>query len=43
MADHQVPPDLHGGRDVDRLLAGENSGTKDAWELIAQRLAFQWS
>ena len=36
-----VPPDLHGRQDVDRLLAGENSGTKDTWELIAQRLAFQ--
>ncbi|HEY1914281.1 MAG TPA: DEAD/DEAH box helicase [Streptosporangiaceae bacterium] len=36
-----VPPDLHGRQDVDRLLAGENSGTRDTWELIAQRLAFQ--
>ncbi len=36
-----VPPDLHGRQDVDRLLAGENSGTKDTWGLIAQRLAFQ--
>src|ERR1019366_10657708 len=36
-----VPPDLHGRQDVDRLLAGENSGSKDTWELIAQRLAFQ--
>ena len=36
-----VPPDLHGRQDVDRLLAGETSGTKDTWELIAQRLAFQ--
>jgi replicative superfamily II helicase len=36
-----VPPDLHGRQDVDRLLAGENSGTKDTWELIASRLAFQ--
>ena len=36
-----VPPDLHGRQDVDRLLAGESSGTKDTWELIAQRLAFQ--
>jgi ATP-dependent helicase YprA (DUF1998 family) len=36
-----VPPDLHGRQDVDRLLAGENSGTKDTWGLIAERLAFQ--
>ena len=36
-----VPPDLHGRQDVDRLLAGENSGSKDTWELIARRLAFQ--
>ena len=36
-----VPPDLHGRQDVDLLLAGENSGTKDTWGLIAQRLAFQ--
>ena len=36
-----VPPDLHGRHDVDRLLAGENSGTRDTWQLIAQRLAFQ--
>jgi hypothetical protein len=36
-----VPPDLHGRMDVDRLLAGENSGTKETWELIAERLAFQ--
>jgi hypothetical protein len=36
-----VPPDLHGRQDVDRLLAGQSSGTKDTWDLIAQRLAFQ--
>ncbi|MGD0561329.1 MAG: helicase-related protein, partial [Streptosporangiaceae bacterium] len=36
-----VPPDLHGRQDVDRLLAGENSGSKDTWDLIAKRLAFQ--
>jgi hypothetical protein len=36
-----VPPDLHGRRDVDRLLSGEIQGDKDTWELIADRLAFQ--
>jgi replicative superfamily II helicase len=36
-----VPPDLHGRGDVDQLLAGENDGSPQAWELIAERMAFQ--
>jgi ATP-dependent helicase YprA (DUF1998 family) len=36
-----VPPDLHGRQDVDRLLAGQDQGTRETWDLIAQRLAFQ--
>ena len=36
-----VPPDLHGRRDVDRMLGGEITGTRETWELVAERLAFQ--
>jgi hypothetical protein len=36
-----VPPDLHGRRDVDRMLGGEITGNRDTWELVAERLAFQ--
>jgi hypothetical protein len=36
-----VPPDLHGRRDVDLMLGGEITGSRDTWELVAERLAFQ--
>ena len=36
-----VPPDLHGRRDVDRMLGGEITGNRETWELVAERLAFQ--
>jgi ATP-dependent helicase YprA (DUF1998 family) len=36
-----VPPDLHGRTDVDRLLAGESTGSKATWKLVAERMAFQ--
>lgn len=35
-----VPPDLHDNSEVDALLAGEHSGSRETWKLIAQRLAF---
>lgn len=35
-----VPPDLHDRAEIDAILAGETSGTSEAWQLIGERLAF---
>lgn len=35
-----VPPDLQDRREIDRLLAGEDEGSTEAWDLIGERLAF---
>ncbi|MFC9428081.1 DEAD/DEAH box helicase [Streptomyces sp. NPDC056987] len=35
-----IPPDLHVVRGVDTLLSGRSHGSRDTWQLIAQRLAF---
>ncbi|MEO3777276.1 DEAD/DEAH box helicase [Micromonospora sp. B11E3] len=35
-----VPPDLHDQPEVDSLLAGEHTGTRETWELISERLVF---
>ncbi|MET9244941.1 DEAD/DEAH box helicase [Nonomuraea sp. NPDC003709] len=36
-----VPPDLHDRPEIDAILAEETSGSKQAWDLIGDRLAFQ--
>ncbi|MER5418210.1 DEAD/DEAH box helicase [Streptosporangium roseum] len=35
-----VPPDLHDRPEVDAILAQETAGSKQAWDLIGERLAF---
>ncbi|MFD0785874.1 RNA helicase, partial [Micromonospora azadirachtae] len=35
-----VPPDLHDQPGVDALLAGEHTGSRETWSLIAERLVF---
>ncbi|MFV2106088.1 DEAD/DEAH box helicase [Micromonospora sp. LOL_015] len=35
-----VPPDLHDQPGVDGLLAGEHTGDRETWTLIAERLVF---
>ncbi|MEU7573375.1 DEAD/DEAH box helicase [Micromonospora sp. NPDC049240] len=35
-----VPPDLHDRPDVDSLLGGEHTGSRETWTLISERLAF---
>ncbi|RUL95186.1 DEAD/DEAH box helicase [Verrucosispora sp. FIM060022] len=35
-----VPPDLHGQPGVDGLLAGDETGSRQTWSLIGERLVF---
>ncbi|GAB2445551.1 DEAD/DEAH box helicase [Streptosporangium sandarakinum] len=35
-----VPPDLHDRPEIDAILAQETTGSKTAWDLIGERLAF---
>ncbi len=36
-----VPPDIYGLPEIDAILAEETSGSRRAWDLIGDRLAFQ--